>query len=115
MSLSTTAFEMGLKAEDEEFLHGMVAQLDETIRKLVAEEKELVKKIGSDRVEELLEFWKQELSEEEELFFKMTLDYWDKILIRNWAYSKRLHHTRAEVGRTFMKLNSNRGIDSKHE
>lgn len=115
MSLTTTPFELGLKAEDEEFLQGMVKQLDDSIRKLVVEEKELINKIGAARVEELIEFWKQELSEEEEQFFKMTLNYWDKILIRNWARSKRLHHTRAEVGRTFMKLNSNRGIDNKHE
>ncbi|MDP3330638.1 MAG: hypothetical protein Q8Q40_10500 [Methylococcaceae bacterium] len=115
MSLPTTSFQLGLKVEDEQFLKDMVTQLDETIRKLVVEEKELINKIGTARVEELIEFWKQELPEEEEHFFKMTLDYWDKILIRNWARSKRLHHTRAEVGRTFMKLNSNRGIDSKHE
>ena len=96
-----------MKVEDQEFLHGMVAQLDETLRKLVVEEREISNKIGADRVEELREFWKQELSEEEEKFFKLTLDYWDKMLIRIWARSKRLHHTRAEVGQTFMKLKSN--------
>lgn len=104
-----------MKAEDEEFLYDMVTQLEETIRTLVTEEKVLISKIGVDRVEELREFWKQELPEEEEHFFKMTMDYWDKILIRVWARSKRLHHTRAEVGHTFMKLNSTKGIDSKHE
>jgi hypothetical protein len=104
-----------MKTQDEEFLHDMVRQIEETIRKLVTEEKELITKIGVERVEELREFWKQELSEEEDRFFRMTLDYWDKILIRVWARSKRLHHTRAEVGHTFMKLNSTRGIDNTHE
>ena len=96
-----------MKAEDQEFLQGMVTQLDETLKKLVIEERDVANKIGAGRVEELREFWKQELSEEDEKFFKLTLDYWDKILIRIWARSKRLHHTRAGVGQTFMKLNSN--------
>jgi len=99
-----------MQQADQEFLHDMAAQLDETIRMLSAEEKELAGKIGADRVEELREFWKQELSEEEEKFFRMTLDYWDRMLIRIWARAKRAHHTRAEVGHTFMKLNSNRDI-----
>ncbi|TAN65930.1 MAG: hypothetical protein EPN17_15375 [Methylobacter sp.] len=97
-----------MQQADQEFLHGMVAQLDETIKKLVIEEREVSIKIGAGRVEELREFWKQELSEEEEKFFRMTLDHWDKILIRIWARSKRAHHTRAEVGHTFMKLNFNK-------
>ena len=96
-----------MKAEDQEFLHGMVTQLNESIIKLVDEERSVANKIGADRVEELREFWKQELSEEDEKYFKLTLDYWDKMLIRIWARSKRLHHTRAEVGQTFMKLKSN--------
>jgi hypothetical protein len=96
-----------MQQADQEFLHDMVTQLDETIRKLVVEEKEVSGKIGSDRVEELREFWKQELSDEEERFFRITLDYWDKILIRIWARSKRAHHTRAQVGHTFIKMNSN--------
>jgi hypothetical protein len=97
-----------MQQADQEFLHAMVAQLDETIKKLVIEEKEVSNKIGAGRVEELKEFWKQELSEEEEKFFKMTLDYWDKMLIRIWARSKRAHHARAEAGHTFMKLNFNK-------
>lgn len=96
-----------MKAEDQEFLQGMVTQLDESIRKLVDEERQVADKIGAARVDELREFWKQELAAEDEQFFKLTLDYWDKVLIRIWARSKRLHHTRAEVGQTFMKLNSN--------
>jgi len=96
-----------MRAEDQEFLRGMVTQLDESIRKLVDEERQVANKIGAARVDELREFWKQELAAEDEQFFKLTLDYWDKVLIRIWARSKRLHHTRAEVGQTFMKLNSN--------
>ncbi len=95
-----------MKIEDKQFLNDMVVQLDETIKKLVDEERTVANKIGADRVTELKEFWKQELSEEDEKFFKMTLDYWDKMLIRIWARSKRIHHTRAQVGQTFMKLNS---------
>lgn len=97
---------MSLKAEDEEFLHGMVQQLDETIRKLVIEEHELCQKIGEVRVLEILEFWNQELTTDEEAEFKRTLDYWEKILIRTWAHSKRAHQARADVGKAFMTLNS---------
>ncbi len=97
---------MSLKAEDEEFLQGMVQQLDETIRKLVLEEEALCYKLGDERVQELLEFWQQKLSFEEEIEFKRTLDYWEKILIRNWAHTKRAHMARSDVGKAFMKLNS---------
>jgi len=97
-----------MQQADQEFLHDMVTQLDETIRNLVVEERDVTNRIGPERVEELREFWQQELSEEEEWFFRMTLDYWDKTLIRIWSRSKRLHQTRAEVGHTFMKLNSNK-------
>lgn len=96
-----------MKQADQEFLHNMVTQLDETIKKLVVEERDVANKIGEGRVEELTEFWKQALSEEEEKLFKLTLDYWDKILIRIWARSKRAHLTRAQVGQAFMKSNSN--------
>lgn len=103
-----------MQQADQDFLHDMVTQLDETIRKLDAEERDVASKLGVERVEELREFWEQELSEEEERFFRMTLDYWDKILMRVWAHSKRLHLTRAQVGHTLMKLNSKyTGIDHK--
>ncbi len=93
-----------MKAEDKQFLNDMVVQLDETIKKLVVEEKEVATKIGAGRVEELKEFWVQDLTEEEERFFRMTLDYCDKTLISIWARTKRLRHTRAIAGQTFMKL-----------
>lgn len=95
-----------MNADGQEFLHDMVIQLDDTIRKLVAEEIALTKKIGADRATELKEFWKQDLSTEEELEFRRTLDHWDKELLRIWARSKRAHHTRAQVGQTLMKLNT---------
>lgn len=95
-----------MNERDQEFLHGMVHQLDETIRKLVTEERELINKIGDARVQELKEFWNQELTIEEDAEFKRTLDYWDKILIRTWANSMRAHQSRAQVGQAFMKLNS---------
>ena len=106
MTKHTALFEVGMKTEDEEFLAGMVLQLDQTIRKLVIEEQELIRKLGDARVQELKEFWNQELTGEEETDFKRTLDYWDKILIRTWADSKRTHLSRAHVGQTLMKLNS---------
>lgn len=95
-----------MKIDDIEFLAGMANQLDETIRNLVLEEQEILEKLGNDRVQELREFWNQEFTAEEEADFKRSLDYWDKVLIRNWANSKRAHQTRAQVGQTLMKLNS---------
>ena len=95
-----------MKTEVVEFHSGMVLQLDDTIRKLVLEEQELVYKLGAARVQELKEFWNQELTIEEETDLKRTLEYWDKILIRTWANSRRAHQSRAQVGQAFMKLNS---------
>lgn len=95
-----------MKTDDVEFLAGMANQLDETIRKLVLEEQEILQKLGHARSQELREFWNQEFTTEEEIDFKRTLDYWDKMLMRTWADSKRAHQTRAQVGQTLMKLNS---------
>jgi len=92
-----------MKPDDKEFLNDMVIHLNETLKELVFEEKQLSDKIGYQRVEELKEFWNQELSEEEDRFFRRTLDYWDKILIQLWARTKRVRQTRLEVGRTMMK------------
>lgn len=98
-----------MNQQDQEFLHEMVIQLDDTIRQVTAEEKALVYRIGNDRVAELAEFWKKELSVEEELLLKASFDHWDKQLIRTWARLKRAHHTRAEVGQTLMKTNARPG------
>lgn len=95
-----------MKADDVEFLADMAIQLDETIRKLVMEEQAMLEKLGDDRVQELKTFWHQEFTAEEAADFNRSLDYWDKILIRTWANSKRAHLTRAQVGQTLMKLNS---------
>ncbi|MEI6333463.1 MAG: hypothetical protein WCS87_02790 [Methylococcaceae bacterium] len=95
-----------MKPDDVDFLGEMVVHLDVTIRRLVIEERELIVKLGAARVEELKEFWNQELTGEEEAEFKRTLDYWEKILIRTWASLSRAHKSRAQVGQTFMKLNS---------
>ncbi|MCF7988555.1 MAG: hypothetical protein K9L60_13450 [Methylovulum sp.] len=91
---------------DKEFLHDMVKQLDDTIRQLVAEEQRLKDKIGVGRVEELLEYWRRELTDEEEMAFKTRMDHWDIQLIRLLSRSKRAHNTRAEVGQTLMKTSS---------
>ena len=95
-----------MNERDQEFLAGMVQQLDETIRKLVIEEHELIHKLGDARVQELKEFWNQELTSEEETEFNRTLDYWEKSLICTWANLRRTHQSRAQVGQTLMKLNS---------
>jgi hypothetical protein len=107
---------MAMRADDEEFLYDMVTQLDETIKQLVIEEKIVADKIGNYRVEELREFWKQDLSEEEEKAFRLTMDHWDKVLIRLWSRSKRIHHTRAQVGHTLMKsISTNNHKQEQHE
>ena len=92
-----------MNAQDKEFLNDMAQHLNGTIQELDAEEKKLSEKIGVQRVQELKEFWNHELSEEEERFFKMTLDYWDKILIQFWARIKRVRQTRLKVAHTIMK------------
>ncbi|SJM93028.1 conserved hypothetical protein [Crenothrix polyspora] len=97
---------------DQQFLHTLAEQLDKTIRKLLVDENVLTSKIGTRRVEELRVFWKQDLSAEEELDFKNTLDYWDKELLKTWARSKRAHHTRASVAQSLLKLNSGNSIKS---
>jgi hypothetical protein len=92
-----------MKPDDKEFLDDMARHLNGTIKELDAEEKKLAEKIRLQRVQELKEFWNHELSDDEERFFKMTLDYWDKILIQMWARIKRVRQTRLEVGHTMMK------------
>lgn len=94
---------MPMKLADREFLNGMVEQFDESIKQLAIQEKDVLDRIGNVRAEELREFWKQELTEEEERFFRMTMDYWDKKLIQIWGRTKRIRHTRAEVGHSLMK------------
>ncbi len=89
--------------EDQAFFRGLVNRLDETIRQLALEERELVRQMGDNRIDELQEFWKKDLSEEDEAAFKMAMDYWDKTVIRIWARLKRAHHTRAEVCQALMK------------
>jgi len=91
---------------DKEFLHDMVKQLEESIRQLAVEQARLIDKIGAVRVEELLEYWRLELSADEEMEFKKTMDHWDIQLIRLLSRSKRAQNTRAEVGRTLMKMAS---------
>jgi hypothetical protein len=91
---------------DKEFLHDMVKQLDEAIQRLVIEEGQLIAKIGTERTNELMEYWRRELTSEEEVEFKKTMDYWDIQFIRILTRSKRVHNTRAEVGQIFMKMNS---------
>lgn len=83
--------------EDQAFFRGLVQRLDATIRQLALEEQELTRQMGDARIDELLEFWKKDMSEEDESAFKMAMDYWDKIVIRTWARLKRARHTRAEI------------------
>jgi len=94
---------------DKEFLHDMVKQLDDSIRQLVQEEQQLQDKVGDGRTEELQAYWRRELSTEEETEFKKSMDYWDIQLIRVWARLQRVHHSRAEVGQTLMKLTAQSG------
>ncbi|MDD5214686.1 MAG: hypothetical protein PHQ03_03985 [Methylococcales bacterium] len=92
-----------MKPDDKEFLNEMATHLNGTIKELVVEEKEVADKIGAMRVAELKEFWNHELSDDEERFFRTSLDYWDKKLIYVWARIKRVRQTRLQVGHTIMK------------
>ncbi|MCK5353860.1 MAG: hypothetical protein KAJ63_01975, partial [Methyloprofundus sp.] len=80
---------------DIEFLLTMVTQLDNTIRKLRVDEQRISCKLSEDRIEELKEYWNQELSDEEAQSLKETFDYWDKSLIATWAHTRRAHISRA--------------------
>ena len=104
---------MCMYEENEEFLRGLIRRLDETLRQLALEEQELIRQMGNARIDELLEFWKKELSDEDEAAFKMTMDYWDKIVIRTWARLKRARHTRAEVCQTLMRLTGKPRLNDK--
>ncbi|MCX7075208.1 MAG: hypothetical protein NTZ45_00315 [Methylococcales bacterium] len=92
-----------MNAQDREFLNDMAIQLDEAIKKLAIEELTITEKLGKSRVEELMEFWELKLSEEDERYFRRTMDHWDKDLIRIWSRTKKLRLTRVQVGHTFMK------------
>ena len=92
-----------MKQADLDFVHEMVVQLDASIRELMQDEMRMSKKLGAERIVELREYWLQEMSVEEAEEFKATLDYWDKMLIFNWARMQRAHDTRAKAGQTLMK------------
>lgn len=92
--------------EDLDFANNMVIQLDESIQRLVKDDKRISEKMGKQRVEELLEYWNQELTTEESEEIKATFDYWDKMLIFTSARMKRIHDTRAKVGQAVMKNGS---------
>ena len=92
-----------MDSADLEFVYGMVEQLDATIRKLNVDEKNVRSKIGEDRIEELREYWQQELSDEETEELKMTFDHWDRVMISIWAHLLRAHKTRAQAGQALMK------------
>jgi len=89
--------------QDIEFIYEMVNQLDSTIHKLVEDEARISQKLSDERIEELNEYWQQELSDEEAQELKATFDYWDKMLIVTWAHSRRAHITRAAAGQKLMK------------
>lgn len=99
--------------DDLPFLLTLAEQLDKSISKLIVEEESLTYKMNVDRMETLKTFWKQDLSAQEESEFKKTLDYSDKALIRTWARLKRARHTRAEIKRTLMLLNSEKYVSTK--
>ncbi len=81
----------------------MVKQLDESIERLTQEEKSIRGYIAAERIEELQEYWLQEIDEEAAAELKLTFDHWDKMLIFNWARMQRAHDTRAKAGQTLMK------------
>ena len=103
--------------EDQAFFHGLIKRLDETIRQLLIEERELIRQMGDERMDKLQEFWKKDLSEEDEAAFKMAMDYWDKTVIRIWARLKRARHTRTEVSQTLINLRDSspafKAVDNK--
>lgn len=92
-----------MKQADLDFVHEMVIRLDESIRKLTLDEERISQKIGAERIVELREYWLQEMGVEEAQEFKATFDYWDQMLIVNWARMQRVHDTRAKAGQTLMK------------
>ena len=92
-----------MKKADLEFVHEMVIQLDLSITSLTKEEKRIKEKISDERIEELEEYWRMEITEEESEELKLTFDYWDKVLIRTWACLYKAHDTRAKAGQTVMR------------
>ncbi|MCX7082082.1 MAG: hypothetical protein QX191_07265 [Methylococcaceae bacterium] len=90
---------------EQAFFHGLLERLDESIRQLFIDEQELTILIGMTRIDELLEFWKKDMSEEDEAAFKIAMDYWDKKVILTWARKKRAQRTRAEVNRMLLNIN----------
>ncbi|NOQ14626.1 MAG: hypothetical protein GQ583_09155 [Methyloprofundus sp.] len=92
-----------MKQADLDFVLEMVKQLDESIRQLTLDEQRISKKIAKERIEELREYWLQNMDAEEAEEFKLTFDHWDRMLIVNWARMQRAHDTRAKAGQAMMK------------
>ena len=91
-----------MKQADLDFIHEMVIQLDQSIRQLTLDEERISHYIAAERIEELREYWTQEMDEEEAEEFKLSFDHWDRMLIANWARMQRAHITRAKAGQTLM-------------
>ncbi|WP_428353493.1 hypothetical protein [Methyloprofundus sp.] len=100
---------------DLDFVYEMVTHLDRTIQHLNVTEIEIITKIGAMRVEELTEYWQQELTTEEAEEIKSTFDHWDLMLISTWAHLQRAHTTRAEAGQALMKNGSHQDPLRSHD
>jgi len=94
---------MALTNEDTQFLEQMVRQLESTISELSAREAHLAAGLGEDRVAELRELWDKQLSREDELELRRTLDWTDRELIWMWARLQRARSARAEAGKVIMR------------
>ena len=94
---------MALTSEDAQFLEQMVRQLESTITELSSREERLSAVLGDDRVAELDDLWRKQLSREDELELRRTLDWTDRELLWIWARLQRARSARAEAGKAIMQ------------
>ena len=97
---------MAMSTQDNQFVEEMVQQLDETIRELAKREEELLIVLGPDRVEEMKELWNRSLNRQDELELRRSMDWRDSELLWVWSRQRRTHSTRANAGKTLMRVHS---------
>jgi len=87
-----------------EFLVDTTKELDPSLQEYRSQAKSLEADIDLDKIEELKEYWSQDMPEGDEYDFILRMTYSEKQLLRLWSKIERLTQLRVEAAREHMRL-----------